>query len=767
MSTDVNTGKDIMHRPFEWPTTHCTPRDIIESLCQSVGIGLFAVPSIEIGDALYSYLIKKPGWYSPDSTPLCILTRLLPLVVSQIDYDVTSSILAGRVAVYLRYEQLGDMSFSGLAVDTPYSNDVCDYVRRHGAIIDQSIMPWMDYYHLQYGSYITHAQKIKIHTPLEPKQYTYMRMAIALRDFGDTIDDVLNSYRQMALAAYAMATPILTTCGLKTNKLASCYLVAVDDEKDVASVHLIGTLLKQGCGVGVDLSRCSARGGTIGRYLSALDSTCSLLHRRQGVRTAVVTVYLPDHHKGIYELLRSKDTYNAEKWDCVSIALVMHDDLYERALTPDRKWSLFSPEDVPLLASLAGKEYTEAYLSYEADTSISRQEVSAAELLAFIGTTYYKHSMPFILNHGPTNRRNNQSHLGVISQSNLCTEIVEYTDRNTLAACMLSSINVSAVFNPTMPGGIDYCRLVTLAKRLCKMLDRCITITNYPTDVDSTRFQPHCNDRPLAIGICGLFDLSAMLRIPMNSHQMIAVARSIMQHVYYGAIDGSIELAASQGPYESYWRSPIGQRGMLQYDYMTSLEDDHGSLDWAGLKRRLAMTGMRNAMVTGQPPTVTSSFIIGVSESIDAIPGNVYIKKTSAGDISVFNEHLYHDLRRVGVPISVLTKIDDTGSIQAIEAIPPEIRALYLTDAELPLWRKRDFVSAIQPYVDQAISFTITIDEARYDKPVLAVCEHIIDSYRRGIKTLYYCRHGTRKTITLNLRGMQNAIACNDHDCCQ
>jgi ribonucleotide reductase alpha subunit len=162
------------------------------------------------------------------------------------------------------------------------------------------------------------------------------------------------------------------------------------------------------------------------------------------------------------------------------------------------------------------------------------------------------------------NKKSGQKNLGVIKSSNLCAEIVEYSDKDETAVCNLASIAVSNFIVKDKKGKkeFDFNKLFEISKVIAKNIDKIIDVNFYPTEEGKNSNLKH---RPMGIGIQGLADAFAILKLPFESKEALKLNREIYETIYFGALTTSNELAKLKGSYETFEGSPASQ-GNLQFD---------------------------------------------------------------------------------------------------------------------------------------------------------------------------------------------------------
>jgi ribonucleoside-diphosphate reductase alpha chain len=169
--------------------------------------------------------------------------------------------------------------------------------------------------------------------------------------------------------------------------------------------------------------------------------------------------------------------------------------------------------------------------------------------------------------------------------------------------------------------------------------------------------------------------------------------------------------------------------------------------------------GMRNSNVMAIAPTATIANITGVSQSIEPTYQNLYVKSNLSGEFTVVNPYLVHDLKERGLWDSVM--VNDLkyyeGSVQKIDRIPDDLKAIYATAFEVePRWIV-DAASRRQKWIDQAQSLNLYIAGANGKK--LDITYRM--AWFRGLKTTYYLRAlaaTTTEKSTINT-GSLNAVS--------
>jgi len=289
------------------------------------------------------------------------------------------------------------------------------------------------------------------------------------------------------------------------------------------------------------------------------------------------------------------------------------------------EWSLFCPNEAPGLHDVHGAEFEALYEKYEQEgrqrRTIPAQKLWYAILEAQIETggpfmVYKDHangkypSFPFIvslLNFHLT-AKSNQKNLGTIKSSNLCTEIIEYSSPDETAVCNLASLALPTFI---VNGKYDFNKLHAVTKSVTYNLNRIIDVNYYP--IPEAR-RSNFRHRPIGICVQGLADTFMALRMPFESPEAKELNIQIFETIYHGALEASSDIAARDGPYETWVGSPAEQ-GQLQFDLWGVTPTD--MWDWSTLKAKVARDGLRNSLLVAPMPTASTSQILGFNECFE------------------------------------------------------------------------------------------------------------------------------------------------------
>lgn len=360
-----------------------------------------------------------------------------------------------------------------------------------------------------------------------------------------------------------------------------------------------------------------------------------------------------------------------------------------------------------------------------------------------------------------------ENHAGVFNGilTGNCSEIIEYSDPKETAVCNLASIGLP-YFLGSAAGTFNFSELRRVVAVIVRNLNRVIDINFYPTEETKRSNMRH---RPIGIGVQGLADVFAALRLPWDSPEAARLNRHIFEHIYFAAVSASCDLAIRDGPYETFPGSPAS-RGQLQYHLWGLKNSDlltGGELDWSGLVARVMEHGIRNSLLMAPMPTASTSQILGNNECIEPITSNFYVRRVKAGEFIVINNHLINDLIARGLWSHQMKEmiVAANGSIQDIAAIPPDIKLLYRTVWELKQRTLIDLAAGRAPFICQSQSLNLFVAEP---SPAKLSSMHFY-AWEKGLKTgQYYLRtkqqvHAIKFTVDPSLTATEPQVKAEEN----
>jgi ribonucleoside-diphosphate reductase alpha chain len=637
-----------------------------------------------------------------------------------------------------------------------------------------------DYLGLQtlYDRYFLHVRKTRIELP----QAFFMRVAmgLALNEI-DREARAIEFYEILSSFDFMSSTPTLFNSGTLRSQLSSCYLTTVPDDLDgiYESIKENALLSKFAGGLGNDWTRVRALGshikGTNGEsqgvvpFLKVVNDTAVAVNQG-GKRKGAVCTYLESWHLDIEEFLElRKNTGDDRRRTHDMNTANWIPDLFMKRVMEKGAWSLFSPSDVPDLHDKFGADFEQAYVAYEAKAARGEikpyRQVPANDLWRKMLSMLFETGHPWITFKDACNVRSPQQHAGVVHSSNLCTEITLNTSDSETAVCNLGSVNLAQHLTDGPDGkAIDHAKLQRTIKTAMRMLDNVIDINYYA--VKKAR-DSNLRHRPVGLGIMGFQDALYELRVPYASQAAVEFADRSMEAVCYYAYWASTELAKERGKYSSY-KGSLWDKGILPLDSLDLLASERGgyvetdrssTLDWDALRNKIAADGMRNSNCVAIAPTATISNIIGVDASIEPCFGNLSVKSNLSGEFTVINGYLVKDLKRLGLwdDVMVMDLKHFDGSLQAIDRVPSEVKALYATAFEVDTHWLVEAAARRQKWIDQAQSLNIYMAGASGKK----LDETYKLAWLRGLKTTYYLRttSATQAEKSTGRAGQLNAVS--------
>lgn len=459
--------------------------------------------------------------------------------------------------------------------------------------------------------------------------------------------------------------------------------------------------------------------------------TSSALVHNGGKRKGACCVYLESWHADIEEFLELRDNTGDETRRTHNLNLAnWTPDIFMRRVEADEMWSLFDPKIVPHLPDLYGEEFDLAYLEAERQGLFTKQ-VKARDLYQRMMKTLAQTGNGWMTFKDASNRKCNQTAKAgmAVHLSNLCTEIIEVTSADETAVCNLGSLNLS---RHVVDGKFDFEKLARNVRLAMRALDRVIDINYYaiPTAAASNR-----RWRPIGLGVMGLQDVFFQMRLPFDSPEALHLSTRIQEEIYYHALLTSCEMAEESGAHPAFSETRAA-RGELQFDLWGTKPEP--SARWEALRDRILMSGLRNSLMIAIAPTATIASICGCYESIEPQVSNLFKRETISGDFLQINRYLVADLKKLGLwTEEVRNRIKMAeGSIQSLESLPAELRALYRTAWELPMKSLIDQAAARGAFIDQSQSLNLFIESPTIGK----LSSMYMYAWKQGLKTTYYLR---------------------------
>ena len=634
---------------------------------------------------------------------------------------------------------------------------------------------------------------------VERPQHMWMRVAIGIHgdlnnDKDITLKLVKETYDLMSQKFFTHATPTLFNAGTPRSQLSSCYLIAMEDDSIEGIYNTLkdcALISKYSGGIGLHIHNIRAKSshirGTNGKtdglvpMLRVFNNTARYVNQ-SGKRNGSFAIYLEPWHADIEDFLELKKNHGDEELKARDLFYALWvSDLFMERVKDNAKWSLLCPNECPGLSDVYGDKFKELYIKYETDGKV-RKVINARDLWFKILDAQMETGTPYILYKDACNIKSNQQNIGTIKSSNLCTEIIEYSDDTETAVCNLASIALPAFVNEETKT-FDYNKLHEVTKVVTNNLNRVIDINFYPTEKTKTSNFRH---RPIGIGVQGLADTFVLLDVPFHSEQAKEINKHIFETIYHASLEKSNEIATSRfneitknskyeqlknvisptfnydpisrlsvyghkdllhcefnnlsrehcGAYSSFEGSPAS-KGVLQFDMWNVTPSMR--YDWAKLKQSIINYGLRNSLLIAPMPTASTSQILGYNECFEPFTSNLYSRRTLAGEFVVVNKYLMKELIGLGLWNEQIKNniIANKGSVQQLTILPEHLREKYKIVWEMPMKHLIDMAADRGAFICQSQSLNLWMEDPTYN----SLTSMHFYSWKKGLKTgIYYLR---------------------------
>ena len=706
------------------------------------------------------------------------ISQIIVMTVrSYIDRDPAYSVLAARLLLNTIYEGVIGESLDYANLDTLYREAFVNNIQAavNAGILSEDMLD----YNLEWL-----ATKIKperdnlfkflgiqtlydryfIKDPVSKKMFDtpqgfWMRVAmgLALIEKPEVREQkAVDFYEIMSQMYFVPSTPTLFHAGTNHPQLSSCYLNTIED--DLSHIFKVigdnAQMSKWSGGIGTDFTNLRGIGALIKGtgvesqgiipFLKVANDTTAAINR-SGKRRGAAVVYLETWHLDIEDFLELRKNTGDERRRTHDMNTANWiPDLFMERVRQDGDWTLFSPDETPDLHHIYGKAFNIAYNNYErlADEGKIKlfRRMKAKDLWRKMITMLYETGHPWITFKDPSNIRSPQDHVGVIHNSNLCTEITLNNSAEETAVCNLGSLNLKYFVKN---GAFDKELIARVVPIAIRMLDNVIDINFYPTKEGEVSNKRH---RPIGLGIMGYHDALYQLDINFDTEEAVEFADYSMEVISYYSILASSQLAQEKGAYETF-KGSKWDRGILPVDTINLLEqsremqipvDRIERLDWTPVRESIKVYGMRNSNTMAIAPTSNLGNITDAVPANEPIYKNLYVKSNQAGDFTVINSYLIEDLKKIGLwspAIAEKVKYFD-GSIAQITEIPENLRAKYKEVFEIdPKWLIK--AAAYRgKWMDQSQSLNVFYRGVSGKE----IADVYMYAWEMGVKTTYYLR---------------------------
>lgn len=678
--------------------------------------------------------------------------------------------LAGRLKIRELVMSISSMEIYLLVNDSLFNEECKHFMKTHIQELNDMIKnsESCNYYNQDYFS-STMLEKMYLLRSIASKKPTEtpvlhnLRLAVQMY-YDEGLDKVKQAFDEMNNAYYTHATPTKINAGKKDCQMSSCFLMEVDD--NLSSMMYtgwgdMGMISRYSGGIGIFLGKIrhsdiAGTGDSAGvmPYARVCDKAIGYVDQSRNRRGAA-TGYLNVWHIDVEDFIVSPSNTLGEdiKVKSLTPCVWAHDLFFERC-RHNEMWTLFCPNKAKSLVGKYGEDFEHEYTRLEAlapakeqafieadaeydrvrkqffsqsnpskelqeefarvdkalaDASKERivhKEVSARSIMLKIVDTQLKSGKPYVMNGDRCNAKSNQQNIGPINCSNLCVEIVQYSDSNTFSSCNLASINLPFFahmkFNHNLFDAsdkeimkhltevYDFESLGNITQSVVENLNKVIDHNFYPFDPRKIK-NFNMDTRPLGIGVSGLDDCFKVLDLVYGDRVSIILNKMIFACMYYNALYKSMILTEKYGHYKEfntgkfnlfdpdqqmvveYQGSPL-YNGMFQFDlwdreYHYDLakgrvnlnvydpEDNkpidtfyfNAKLSWDELRNEIMKRGVVNSLLIALMPTASTAQILRNAETVEAHQSNMYSRQLGIGSFRVINRHLYKDIEELGL----------------------------------------------------------------------------------------------------------------------
>lgn len=529
--------------------------------------------------------------------------------------------------------------------------------------------------------------------PGESYQDLFARVADA---YADDQEHAQRLYDYVSNLWFMPATPVLSNGGTNRGLPISCYLNSVADSLEgiVDTWNENVWLASKGGGIGTYWGNVRGIGEPVGLngktsgiipFVRVMDSL-TLAISQGSLRRGSAACYLDISHPEIEEFLeirKPSGDFNRKALNLHHGVLVT--DAFMEAVRDGAEFELKSPRD----GSVRGK-------------------VDARSLFQKLVETRLATGEPYIVFNDTVNRMMPKHHrdLGLkVSTSNLCSEItlptgIDHLGNDRTAVCCLSSLNLEKW--EEWQGDKQF------IEDVMRFLDNVLQdyIDRAPDEMARAKYSA-ARERSVGLGVMGFHSYLQMKGVAMESAMAKALNLKMFKHINAKASEASMLLAQERGPCPD--------------------AADMGAMERFSCKMAIA-------------PTASISIICGgTSACIEPIPANIYTHKTLSGSFIVKNPYLEKLLEKKAKNSTNVwnTILERGGSVQHLEFLTPEEKAVFKTSFEIDQRWLLEFAADRTPFIDQAQSLNLFIP-ADVDKWDLMMLH--FQAWEKGIKSLYYLR---------------------------
>jgi ribonucleoside-diphosphate reductase, alpha subunit len=530
--------------------------------------------------------------------------------------------------------------------------------------------------------------------PIELPQHMFMAIAMFLaQNEKDRQAKAKEFYDVISKFEVMLATPTLSNARTPRHQLSSCFVGSTPDniEGIFDAYKEMALLSKYGGGIGWDWCKVRAMGGFIDGYKNAAGGLIPFLKiandlavavDQLGVRKGAIAVYIEPWHMDVSDFLDLRKNSGEERRRAHELFPALWiNDIFMKRVEANANWTLFDPMQTPDLCELYGEAFEKRYIEYENDENVQKNVMPAKELWKKVLTSYFETGMPFLAWKDTANIRNPNNHCGIIRSSNLCSEIMQYTNSNhylikalfedgseqcfeeedditvdggitkkakklssldsidgrkiyivekesidgQTAVCNLASINLSKINSKE-----DVARVVPIAMR---MLDNVIDLNFYPHPKAK---KANLASRAVGLGVMGEAQMLAEKNVKWGTSEHLTLIDEVMERVSYYAISASADIAKEKGAYPNF-KGSMWSKGIMPIDTANeeakALISRKHSLDWNALREKVKSSGVRNGYMMAIAPTSSISILVGTTQTIEPVYKRKWFEHNLSGMI--------------------------------------------------------------------------------------------------------------------------------------
>lgn len=376
---------------------------------------------------------------------------------SQVFSDLASRILVSNLHKKNKktFSEKTDYVYNIYLENPMLDENYYNYVMENAKVLDDMIDYSYDY-KFKYIGFKTieklYLIKDKDGSVLETPQDLFLRVAVFL-NIGD-LDMIKKTFNTFRNHEYIHASPTLFNSGMKRSQLASCFLIGTGDSiEDITKTWSdVASISKNGGGIGIHISNVRSSGSLIKStnghskgiipMLKVYNEICRYVDQ-SGKRKGSFAFYLEPHHPDLMEFLELKKNFGDESVRTRDLFLALWiSDLFMKQVESNGSWYFMCPSKCPKLNEVYGEEYEKLYWKYVEEKKYNFVK-PAQEVMKAIMESQIETGSPYIAFKDHINKKSNQSNLGTIKSSNLCIEIMQYSDKDEYATCNLASIPIN------------------------------------------------------------------------------------------------------------------------------------------------------------------------------------------------------------------------------------------------------------------------------------------------------------------------------------